>query len=184
MNDPDWLTLEQSAPGRFRFSVNRFETTRWHWIILGVVLAATTAMLVGVLVTQSELATPLAVGGLTLLWLAINFAIFLALFHHVECTIDANARSLRAEYYVLARHVWTRERFIRPGDALTIRIVDPLLGRRTAGQALMIGDDFHQWEFVTFGSTGRFRSPQIESLAAEIAGHLGIGFNGYRGLVL
>ena len=184
MNDPDWLTLEESTPGRFHLSVNRYETLRWHWIILVVVLAATTAMLVGVLVTQPERATPLAVGGLTLLWLAINVAIFLALFHHVECTIDANARSLRTEYYVLARHVWTRERFIRPGDALTIRIVGPFARGQTAGQALMIGDDFHQWELVTFGSVGRGRSPAVETLAAEIAAHLEIEFVGYNGLVI
>lgn len=182
-NDVPWLTLEESAPSLYRFSVNRFETTRWHWVIWGIILCATTAMLVGLLVTQTEHATPLAVGGLTLVWLAINVAIFLALFHHVECTIDANARLLRAEYYVLGRHVWTRERFIRPGDALTIRIVGPFARGQTAGQALMIGDDFHQWELVTFGSVGRGRSPAVETLAAEIAAHLEIEFHGYRGLV-
>ncbi|WP_428306364.1 hypothetical protein [Lacipirellula sp.] len=183
MNDPDWLMLEQSAPGRFHFSVNRFETTRWHWATFGVVLAATTAMLVGVLVTQPERATPFAVCGLTLLWLGINVAIFLALFHHVECTVDANARSLSAAYCLLGRKVWTRERFIRPGDALTIRIVGPFVRGQTAGQALMISDDFHQWELVTFGSVGSGRSPAVETLAAEIAAHLDIEFHGYRGLV-
>jgi hypothetical protein len=183
MNDPVSLTLEESPPGCFHFSVNRFETTRWHWIILGVVLVATTAMLVGLLVSQPERATPFAVGGLTLLWLAINVAVFVALFHHVECNIDANGRSLRAEYRLLGRNVWTRERFIRPGDALTIRIVGPFVRGQHAGQALMIDDDFHQWELVTFGSVGRSRLPAVETLAAEIAAHLGIEFHGYRGLV-